>query len=195
MGSPRPLLRRNHRCNAADPGLDRRGRDQAKPSSVGKHPKTQKATLEIWQNGPGGRTAGRPGRDACSASVFTDDREPGGAIVWGPASAIAAAPRPFCWLVGLTSRSWPRRASEDPLLPNHVIPQKHLDPLPIHESDRRDFCSICTMADRQVVCSRARRDSEGTAQRRFASVSSGNRRGISRPEPNPGTCRKPKATD
>ena len=90
-----------------------------------------------------------------------DDAEPGAAIVWGPASAIAAVPRPFCWLVGLTSRSWPRRASEDPLLPTHVMPQEPLDPLPIHESDRRDFRTICRMADRQVVCSRARRDSEG----------------------------------
>ena len=90
-----------------------------------------------------------------------DDAEPGAAIVWGPASAVAAVPRPFCWLVGLTSRSWPRRASEDPLLPTHVMPQERLDPLPVHESDRRDFGTICRMTDRQVVCSRARRDSEG----------------------------------
>ena len=66
-----------------------------------------------------------------------DEIEPGAAVVWGPASAIAAFPRPFCRLVGLTSRSWPRRAGEDPLLPTHVMPQERLDPLPIHESDRR----------------------------------------------------------
>ena len=117
-------------------------------------------TLEIWKKA---LEEGPPAAlDVTLAGIrVLDDEEPGGAIVWGPASAIAAAPRPFCWLVGLTSRSWPRRASEDPLLPNHVVPQNQLDPLPIHESDRRDFCSICAMADRQVVCSRARRDSEG----------------------------------
>ena len=90
-----------------------------------------------------------------------DEIEPGAAVVWGPASAIAAFPRPFCRLVGLTSRSWPRRAGEDPLLPTHVMPQERLDPLPIHESDRRDFGTICRMADHEVVCSRARQDSEG----------------------------------
>ena len=117
-------------------------------------------TLEIWQKA---LEEGPPAAlDVTLAGIrVKDDREPGGAIVWGPASAIAAAPRPFCWLVGLTSRSWPRRASEDPLLPNHVVPQSQLDPLPIHESDRRDFHAICSMTDRQVVCSRARRDSEG----------------------------------
>lgn len=90
-----------------------------------------------------------------------DGIEPGAAIVWGPASAIAAVPRPLCWLVGLTSRSWPRRASEDPLLPSHVIAAERLDPLPVHEADRRDFSTIRKMTDREVVCSRARRDSEG----------------------------------
>lgn len=90
-----------------------------------------------------------------------DEVEPGAALVWGPASAIATVPRPYCWLVGLTSRSWPRRAGEDPLLPTHVVRQEVLEPLPVHESDHRDFETICRMAERQVVCSRARRDSEG----------------------------------
>ena len=123
-------------------------------------PEDTEKTLEIWQKA---LEEGPPAAlDVTLAGLrVQDDEEPGGAIVWGPASAIAAAPRPFCWLVGLTSRSWPRRAGEDPLLPNHVVPQNQLDPLPIHESDRRDFRSICAMADRQVVCSRARRDSEG----------------------------------
>lgn len=90
-----------------------------------------------------------------------DGLEPGASMVWGPASAIAAAPRPYCRLLGLTSRSWPRRASEDSLLPNHVIPADRLDPLPVHEADRRDFETILRMAEDEVVCSRARRDSEG----------------------------------
>lgn len=90
-----------------------------------------------------------------------DGLEPGASMVWGPASAIAAVPRPFCRLLGLTSRSWPRRAGEDSLLPNHVIAADRLDPLPVHEADRRDFETILRMAGAEVVCSRARRDSEG----------------------------------
>ena len=90
-----------------------------------------------------------------------DGIEPGAALVWGPASSIAASPRPLSWLVGLTSRSWPRRASEDPLLPNHIIAAERLDPLPVHEADRRDFHTIRNMTAHEVVCSRARRDSEG----------------------------------
>ena len=90
-----------------------------------------------------------------------DGVEPGAAIAWGPASAVAAVPRPRCWLVGLTSRSWPRRVREDALLPDHVIPAVILDPLPVHEADRRDFQSICNMTVDEVVCSRARRDGEG----------------------------------
>lgn len=92
---------------------------------------------------------------------FDDGVDPGAAIVWGPAAEIAAVPRPFTWLVGLSSRSWPRRAAEDPLLPDHVVEAARLDPLPVHEADRRDFRTICCMTEREVFCSRARRDSEG----------------------------------
>ena len=147
----RPLLRRI--ITTLRLGLDR-------ADEIGDALFEESRALEIWQKA---LEDGPPAAlDVTLAGLsVADDEEPGGAIAWGPASAIAAAPRPFSWLVGLTSRSWPRRASEDPLLPNHVVPQKHLDPLPIHESDRRDFRTICSMTDRQVVCSRARRDSEG----------------------------------
>ena len=116
--------------------------------------------LKIWQSA---LEDGPPAAlDVTLASLrVQDDEEPGGAIVWGPASAIATVPRPYCWLVGLTSRSWPRRTSEDPLLPAHVVRPEDLDPLPVHESDRRDFDTICKLAGGQVVCSRSRRDSEG----------------------------------
>ena len=90
-----------------------------------------------------------------------DGLEPEAAILWAPASTAAAVSRPFTWLVGLTSRSWPRHASEDPLLPDHVIPASDLDPIPVHQADRRDFQSICRMTARAVMCSRARRDSDG----------------------------------
>lgn len=90
-----------------------------------------------------------------------DGLEPEAAILWAPASAVAARPRPLTWLVGLTSRSWPRGPIENPLLPDHIIPATRLDPLPVHRADRRDFHTICAMTGRELVCSRARRDSEG----------------------------------
>ena len=100
--------------------------------------------------------------DITLTGLRVDDQvEPGTAMVWGAASAISAAPRPFCRMLGLTSRSWPRRAAEDPLLPNHVIEAELLDPLPVHEADRRDFETILRLTDSEIVCSRARRNSEG----------------------------------
>ena len=116
--------------------------------------------LRIWRKalaeGPAGAL------DITLTGLRVDDGvDPGAAIVWGPASAIAAVPRPLCRLVGLTSRAWPRRAGEDPLLPNHIIAAERLDPLPVHEADRRDFRTILKLTEGEVVCSRARRDSEG----------------------------------
>ncbi len=116
--------------------------------------------LAIWRKA---LTEGPPAAlDVTLASLRIDDGvEPEAAIVWGPASAIAAVPRPLTWLVGLTSRAWPRRATEDPLLPDHIVSSARLDPLPVHHADRRDFRTIRNMTDRELVCSRARRDSEG----------------------------------
>jgi hypothetical protein len=117
-------------------------------------------TLSIWRKA---LTKGPPAAlDVTLAGLRVDDGvEPEAAILWAPASAIAAVPRPFTWLVGLTSRSWPRRAGEDPLLPDHVIASARLDPLPVHQADRRDFRTICDMTSTEIVCSRARRDSGG----------------------------------
>lgn len=116
--------------------------------------------LAIWRKA---LTEGPPAAlDVTLAGLRVDDgMEPEAAILWGPASAIAAAPRPLVWLLGLTSRSWPRHAGEDPLLPDHIVASARLDPLPVHYADRRDFQTIHDMSDREVVCSRARRDSEG----------------------------------
>lgn len=117
-------------------------------------------SLAVWRMA---LTEGPPAAlDVTLNGLRVDDGvEPGAAIVWGPAAAIAAVSRPFTWLVGLNSRSWPRRAGEDPLLPDHIIAAGRLEPLPVHEADRRDFQTICNMTEREIVCSRARRDSEG----------------------------------
>ena len=82
-------------------------------------------------------------------------------IIWAPAAALAADPRPWVRLVGLTSRAWPRHQTEDALLPNHIVNSSLLDPLPVHQADRRDFDTILKTTARQIVCSRARRDTQG----------------------------------
>ncbi len=117
-------------------------------------------TRAIWRKA---LTEGPPAAlDVTLTGLRVDDGlEPEAAIVWAPASAVAAVPRPLTWLVGLTSRSWPRRAGEDPLLPDHVIEPARIDPLPVHQADRRDFHSIRAMTASELVCSRARRDSGG----------------------------------
>ncbi len=85
----------------------------------------------------------------------------GAAILWASAAELAACPRPYVRLLGLTSRGWPRPRAEDALLPSHVIDPLLLDPVPIPERDRRDFATVLRAASRQVVLSRARRDPDG----------------------------------
>jgi hypothetical protein len=63
-------------------------------------------------------------------------------------------------LVGLNAGRWPRRISEDRLIPDHIIATKDLDPLPIADGDRRDFASIIASAKHAIV-SFSRRDVEG----------------------------------
>ncbi len=82
-------------------------------------------------------------------------------VAWMPASTLAASPRPFVRLLGLNSLRWPRGISEDRLLADHIIPTAELDPLPIAAADRRDFETILATTERQIVLSRARRDSDG----------------------------------
>src|SRR5262249_5027297 len=55
-----------------------------------------------------------------------DGRDPGACVVWCPASHLVAAPRPFVRLLGMTTRSWPRRAGEDPLIPSHILSREML---------------------------------------------------------------------
>jgi hypothetical protein len=117
-------------------------------------------SLAIWRKA---LTEGPPeALDVTLTSLrLPDDVAPEAAIIWTPAAALAAVPRLFVRLIGLTSRAWPRHASEDPLLPDHIVPSHRLEPLPVHDADRRDFHTICRTTARQIVCSRSRRDAEG----------------------------------
>jgi PD-(D/E)XK nuclease superfamily protein len=90
-----------------------------------------------------------------------DGLEPAANVVWTSAVSLASAPRRFAWLIGLNAGRWPRRITEDPLIPDHLIPIEELDPLPISEADRRDFATIRATTARMVAVSYSRRDVEG----------------------------------
>ena len=116
--------------------------------------------LAIWRKallaGPSGSL------DATLETLKQDDGlEACVSIAWMPASALAASPRRFVRLVGLNSSRWPRGIAEDRLISDHIIPTAELDPLPVGAADRRDYQTILATTERQVVLSRARRDSEG----------------------------------
>ncbi len=90
-----------------------------------------------------------------------DGVDPSAAIVWGPAAYLAASPRPYVRLLGLASRSWPRRAAEDPLLPAHVLGARRLHERSRPERDRAAFAALMAGAPGTVVLSRPRRSMDG----------------------------------
>jgi len=67
-------------------------------------------------------------------------------------------------LLGMTTRSWPRRAGEDPLIPSHILSREVLDPASITDQDRRAFDVITAHADGGCVLSRSRRNTQGGLQ-------------------------------
>lgn len=89
-----------------------------------------------------------------------DNLEPASHPIWTSAISLAAAPRPFVRMLGLNAGRWPRRISEDRLIPDHIIPLKELDPLPVADGDRRDFTTIIASAEHATI-SFSRRDVEG----------------------------------
>ncbi len=103
--------------------------------------------------------------EALDASLQTlrvsDGISPGAAITWGPAAHLAAAPRPYARLLGMTGRNWPRAGSEDPLLPDHIMPRERLEPVSRPEQDSRLFNAIRAGATADLVLSRSRRSAEG----------------------------------
>jgi PD-(D/E)XK nuclease superfamily len=83
-------------------------------------------------------------------------------IVWCPARDLAGAPRTHVRLLGLTNRSWPRRAGEDPILPSHVLSADEYEVDPVARADRRHFRVILEAASGSAVLSRYRRSSQGS---------------------------------
>ncbi len=90
-----------------------------------------------------------------------EDHDPADSIVWCPAWQLAAAPRPWVRLLGLTSRGWPRWFGEDPLLPDHIVRAAELDPDPPAIADRRVFGIISALVTGGIAASRSRRNAQG----------------------------------
>jgi hypothetical protein len=89
-----------------------------------------------------------------------DESDPNANIIWGPAHAVATAPRPFTFILGLTSRNWPRQGHEDGLLPSHILDPTFLEPASVTLQDRTHFAVLRDNAS-EIVYSRSRRDSKG----------------------------------
>ena len=68
-----------------------------------------------------------------------DGLEPASHVIWTSAISLASSPRPYVRLLAFNTGRWPRRISEDRLIPDHIIPLEELDPLPIADGDRRDY--------------------------------------------------------
>jgi hypothetical protein len=90
-----------------------------------------------------------------------DGRDPGNSVVWCPASQLAASPRPWTRLLGLTSRNWPRSGDDDPLVPDHLLSRHTLHPSSISERDRAHFEIIRTSTRDELVLSRPQRSATG----------------------------------
>lgn len=90
-----------------------------------------------------------------------DENDASDSVAWAPAWQLAAAPRPWVCLLGLTERGWPRSSGEDPLLPDHVAPPGGVNADPPAEADRRAFGIIVASATRGIVLSRSRRNAQG----------------------------------
>ena len=89
-----------------------------------------------------------------------DGLEPASNVIWTSAATLASSPRAYVRLLALNAGRWPRRISEDPLIPDHVLPIDQLDPLPAADGDKRDFATIIAMAQSATI-SYSRRDVEG----------------------------------
>ncbi|MGY4473993.1 PD-(D/E)XK nuclease family protein [Bradyrhizobium sp. USDA 3364] len=91
-----------------------------------------------------------------------DGRDPANSVVWCPASHLAASPRPFTRLLGLTSRSWPRFENDDPVIPHHLLDRRTLHGLMTADRDRRHFEVIRDGTREHLVLSRPQRSAKGS---------------------------------
>lgn len=118
------------------------------------------ASLAMWEEALRSAPAQAIGLSLQALRV-ADQLGPGNCVVWCPASQLAACPRPFTRLLGLTSRSWPRSENDDPLLPHHLLDRRRLHPLGAAERDRRHLAILQAHTREQLVLSRSLRNAKG----------------------------------
>jgi RecB family exonuclease len=95
------------------------------------------------------------------ALKVADGTDPAVSIVWCSAHELVGVARPWVRLLGLNTGAWPRRASDDPLLPDHVLPRSLVDTDPVTQRDRRAYHRVLAQASKAVVLSHSRRDPQG----------------------------------
>ncbi len=95
----------------------------------------------------------------------SDGVDPATAVLWGPAATLVSWPRPLTRLLGLASRSWPRRGSdEDALLPQRLRPGTALREKGVAQVDAETFSTLVAGTREKVVASWPRRGADGRAQ-------------------------------
>jgi len=125
-------------------GVDHRARSQhcrrvgmASPSGRARRAFLEGRSLAIWRKGVGGCPGRSPDVTLAGLRVVTDWNSRLDHL--GAASAVAARPEEIHLAGPLDLEIMAASASEDPLLPHHIIPSSRLDPLPVHQADRREF--------------------------------------------------------
>jgi hypothetical protein len=126
-------------------------------------------SLGLWQE------ALRLGPAAAMEMTLTslriaDESDPANNVVWARAADLVGAPRKHTRLLGLSSRSWPRGDSADPLLPDHVLREHDLVDLPRLERDRLAFEILVGYPTSRVTLSRSRRSADGAFLARSALI-------------------------
>lgn len=91
---------------------------------------------------------------------IADSRDPAASIALCSADQLAASPRSYVWLMGMSSSDWPRRQQLDPVLPDYLVPAPQIDPDPVSRLDRRTL-EIIRHSAKQLMCSTGRLDRQG----------------------------------
>ncbi len=119
-------------------------------------------SLAMWRQGL--RVAPPPALAMSLAKLrVPDETDPANSVVWCSAEQLQSGPRMYSRLLGLSVRSWPRSDRDDPLLPNHVLPRRLLQPRSLTERDRESF-RIIRGRSQHVTYSYSRRSNRGGLQ-------------------------------
>jgi RecB family exonuclease len=115
------------------------------------------AARELWRRALAQAPATALDRELASLRI-REENDPAACIAWMPASSLASTPRRHVWLLGLNAQSWPRRPTEDPLLPKRILGDLELEETTVSTADRLSFEAIMASAGTEVVRSYSRRE-------------------------------------